>query len=888
MKKIILGIICLFFLATNLIAQNSHRQKAESYLNSKGEVCFTFKANSTKQLEEIASFLSIGHKPINKNDLLIEAYANEKTFAKFLEYGLPYQVTKKDNELPFNPHESKPLKDNEELANNLRLVAGWDSTWDAYPKYSEYTAKMQYYAATYPNLCSLESIGTTQGGRDIWVLKITDNVSVNEGEPEFLYTSTMHGDELVGFPLMIRLIDYLLTNYGTDSEVTNIVNSTEIYINPNANPDGSYRLGDTDMITNPRRANDSNQDLNRNYPDNVAGLHYDGVYENETLAFMDYAKSKNFVLSANFHGGTELVNYPYDNAYVSQYTHADTDYFEFISVEYATNAQNNSPSGYMTADDDSDYIVSPGVTHGAEWYRVYGGRQDFMNYYHGTKEVTIELSDVKWVSGANLPAHWNYNKQALLDFMKQANYGLQGTITDESGNPVVATIEIIGHDKLNTFRKSEAGLGEYQKLLKGGNYNVTYSAPGYVSQTIPLSITDYATTVQNVTLAATTSTPTASNDEICDSGSTTLNASGSGTLNWYNNINSNTPIYTGTNYTTPTISSTTSFFVENVISKPNVGNTSSNSNGASFNSNGRYLIFDCTEAVILNQVTINAQSAGEVEIQLQDSSGNVINAAVVNVTSGIQTIDLNFTIPVANDLRLVGVDFSTGGLYRNDSGVSYPYNNGSISIKNSSFGTSYYYFFYDWKIESIKSARKEVVVTVNPAPEANFTYVVNPANNGEVTFTNTSNNATSYAWNFGDATGTSTSTNPVYSFASSGTYTVVLTSANTECGDNIKYIPVSVTVNSLSIDENSLNEISVYPNPFKDVIDIKLPNNFNSSDIELTLFDIRGRAINTNISIQNNNTIRINALTELSSGTFLLKILDNSTGNNIIKKIVKY
>ena len=887
MKKITLSLICLLFIATNVFAQDSNKQKAESYLKTKGEVCFTFKANSTKQLEEMALFLSIGHRPINKDELIIEAYANEKTFSKFLEYGLPYQVSNKDNELPFNPHESKSSNKGLEQNDSSRR-AGWDTTWDSYPKYSEYVAKMQYYVTTYPTLCSLENIGTTQSGRDLLVLKITDNVSVNEGEPEFFYTSTMHGDELVGFPLMIRLIDYLLTNYGTDTEVTNIVNSTEIYINPNANPDGSYRLGDTDMITNPRRANDSNQDLNRNYPDNVAGLHYDGVYEDETVAFMNYAESKNFVLSANFHGGTELVNYPYDNAYVSEYTHADTDYFEYISVEYATNAQNDSPSGYMTADDDSDYIVSPGVTHGAEWYRVYGGRQDFMNYYHGDKEVTIELSDVKWVSGANLPAHWNYNKQAFLDLMKQANYGIQGFITDESGNPVVAKIEIVGHDKLNTFRKSEAGLGEYQKLVKGGTYNVTYSAPGYVPQTISVTVTDNATTIQNVTLVSTTSTPTASDDEICDSGSTTLNASGSGTLNWYDSVDGDTPIYTGANYTTPTISSTTSYFVEDVISKANVGNTNSNSNGANHTTSGRYLIFDCTESVLLEQVTVNAQNAGEIEIQLQDSSGEVLDAAIVFVTSGIQTVDLDFMIPVDTDLRLVGVNFSTGGLYRNDSGVVFPYNNGSISIKDSSAGTAYYYFFYDWKISSIQSARKEVVVTVNPSPDANFTYVVNPADNGEVTFTNTSTDATSYAWDFGDATGTSTSTDPVYTFAATGTYDVELTSTNAECGDNVEVIQVSVTVNSLGMNENSLNEISIFPNPFKDTIDIKLPSNFNSNDIKLTLYDIRGRVINTNSISQSNNIMRINALTELSSGTFLLKIVDNNTGNNIIKKVIKY
>ena len=811
MKKITLIPILLMLFCSNIYAQNTAKQKAEAYLESKGEVCFTFKANSIEQLEELSSFLSFGHKPIKRNELIVEAYANEKTFSKFLEYGLAYDVSKNDNELPFNPHVSKSSeKDLLIQTDNLRRRAGWDTTWDSYPKYSEYVAKMNYYATNYPTLCSLESIGTTQSGRELLVLKITDNVSVNEGEPEFFYTSTMHGDELVGFPLMIRLIDYLLTNYGTDTEVTNLVNSTEIYINPNANPDGSYRLGDTDVISSPRRANDSGQDLNRNYPDNVAGLHYDGTYEDETIAFINYAKSKNFVLSANLHGGTELVNYPYDNAYVSQYTHADTDYFEYISVEYATNAQNNSPSGYMTADDDSDYIVSPGVTHGAEWYRVYGGRQDFMNFYHGDKEVTLELSDTKWVSGPNLPAHWTYNKQAFLDFIKQANYGIQGFITDESGNPVVAKIEIIGHDKLNTFRMSESGLGEYQKLVKGGTYNVTYSAPGYISQTISTTVVDNATTIQNVTLVASTAAPTASDVTINSGETASLSATGSGTINWYENIDDTTPVFVGANYTTPILTETRSYFAEDEITKGNVGSTDNTANGGFFagGTTDRYLVFDATEIVRLNRVTINAQQAGEIEVQLQDNTGKVLDAEIILVeNSGIQQIDLDFLIPIGTDLRLVSVNMSTGfTLHRNNAGVSYPYTNGSISIKNSNAGTGFYYFFYDWEIENVASPRNEVVVTVNT--------------------------------------------------------------------------PLGVD------DNNILNLTNVYPNPFKNSIDIELPSSVNSNNVELTLYDIRSRVINTT-STNNNGKLRISSLNKLSQGAYFLKITDNNTGRNVIKKLIK-
>ncbi len=858
MKKttFVFALLWLTFYSTQAQIFNENltsKQKAENYLNSKGEVCFTFQANNEEQFKEIARFLSIGHKHIDRNELIAEAYANELTFSKFLEYGLPYQVNKNDNELPFDPHKSGTSPEAlARSASDAAAVAAWDTTWDAYPKYSEYVAKMQYYATTYPALCSLESIGTTQGGRDLWVLKITDNVSVNEGEPEFLYTSSMHGDELVGFPLMIRMIDYLLTNYGTDTEVTNLVDNLEIYINPSANPDASYRTNPTDEINNPIRANNSGQDLNRNYPDNVAGLHDSGVYEDETIAFMNYAKSRNFVLSANFHGGTELVNYPWDNAYVSQWIHADGNYFEFIGVEYATHAQNNSPAGYMTADDDSDVYPSPGVTHGAEWYRVYGGRQDYMNYYIKDKEVTIELSDTKWVSGANLPAHWNYNRQALLDFMKQARYGIHGIIIDESGNPVAAKVEIAGHDKLNSFTTSDGGEGDYHRPIKGGLYNVTYSAPGYVSQIIPVSVTDYITTVQNVTLVATTSNPTAADEQFCDSGSATLNATGTGTLNWYDSEDATATIFTGANFTTPTLTSTTSYFIEDVISKANVGNTNSSSSGANHTSSGRYLIFDCTESVTLEQVTVNANSSGEIAVELQNSTGEVLDATMVFVNAGIQTIDLNFKIPVANDLRLVGTDFSTGGLYRNNSGVSYPYSNGSLSIKDSSAGTGFYYFFYDWKIGSIKSAREEVVVTVDPSPEANFTFVIV---DNEVTFTNTSNNATSFAWDFDDTVGTSTDTNPVYAFSSTGTYNVELTSTNAECGDDIIVIPI--TIASLGIETELLNDVTVYPNPFNNQFKINITNGEVSNSVEIKLFDIRGRLMNSSASKNGNSILAV-------------------------------
>ena len=63
-------------------------------------------------------------------------------------------------------------------------------------------------------------------------MQISDNVGIKENEPSFLYTSSMHGDELSGFVLSLRLIDYLLTNYGMNNRISNLINEIDIWINP--------------------------------------------------------------------------------------------------------------------------------------------------------------------------------------------------------------------------------------------------------------------------------------------------------------------------------------------------------------------------------------------------------------------------------------------------------------------------------------------------------------------------------------------------------------------------------------------------------------------------------------------------------------------------------
>ncbi|WP_033959665.1 M14 family zinc carboxypeptidase [Psychroserpens jangbogonensis] len=542
MKRITLTLAVLLTLLLNVNAQNSilksqdlEQEKAEKYLSSKGELTFTFQIERGGDVEALTRDMSLVNYDPNTNT--VKAWANEAQFRRFVTKNIPYSIPKSENEVDESViYDVRPL---------AARAPGDQLTFPlaSYPTYAEYAHQMQHFEDDNFGLVEMVNIGAThQGDKDLLFVKISDNVATDEQEPKLMLTSSMHGDEIAGYPMMLSLIDYILTVYNNTghsdhARIKNLVENAEIWINPSANPDGTYHnsSGNT-SVTGSRRGNALNIDLNRNYPDNVAGAHPDTeVYQTETLAFMAFAEAHNFVLSANFHGGTELVNYPFDNAYSAQYIHADNDWFEHIGIEYATHCQTDANAGpsstpsysnkasYMTDDDDwdesagnqawhNDYAQSPGVTHGAEWYRVYGGRQDYMNFYEQCREITIELSDVKILAESSLVDYWYYNRDALLDFLTQGTYGFRGIVADAT-NPSLeiegAKVTIVGHDDYGSEIYTDVD-GDYYRPIKAGTYDLLFEAPCYQPVTVSgQSITDGNTVVlANVLLTPLASIPT--------------------------------------------------------------------------------------------------------------------------------------------------------------------------------------------------------------------------------------------------------------------------------------------------------------------------------------------------------------------------------------------
>ncbi len=435
------------------------------------EKYISFKIKKTSELESLTRLISIDNK---KGDT-VYAYCLASQLPMLAELGYAVEVL-------VHPGDRQQVR----MVSSIRDA----STWDAYPTHDLYLQMMQEMRDNYPEICVLDTFGYSVQNRPLIIMKISDNVDTDEDEPEFLYTSTMHGDETTGFILTLRLIDYLTSNYATDTQVQNIINNVELWINPLANPDGTYWQGDH-TVNGARRYNRGWADLNRNFLDFDDGEHPDGrPYQPETLAMMDLANAHNFVLSGNFHGGAEVANYSWDTI---PELPADVDWFIDVCREYANHAQADGPPGYFNDENN-------GITNGYEWYPIVGSRQDYMLYYHHCREVTFELSAVKLLAESQLNNLWDYNKNALLAYIERCVYSIQGTVTDPLGRPLAATIYIQDHDELNSHVKTGEA-GDYYRLISPGDYQLRVEADTYQSiENIVAGFSEGTNTIRNFVL----------------------------------------------------------------------------------------------------------------------------------------------------------------------------------------------------------------------------------------------------------------------------------------------------------------------------------------------------------------------------------------------------
>lgn len=782
MKKRLFFIVIFAVLFCGIVSAQSNQNYFD--FSKRGEAYFSFNLNDAGELQKLNTVISID----SYNGGVVTAYANEREFNAFLDFGYEPTIL-----TPPSMMEIVEMFDVDAVYSKATL------DWNTYPTYDAYIAMMNQFATDYPDICELVNIGTSVQNRDILFCKLTSGVNPN-AKSSVLYTSTMHGDETVGYVLMLRLIDYLTSNYGSDDRITNILDNMVVWICPLANPDGTYH-GGNNTVNGATRYNANSVDINRNFKDFIYGDHPDGeAWQPETIAFMDFQLDNFLVLGANLHGGAEVCNYPWDT---KSALHADDAWWRMVCRAYAdtTHVYNSS---YMT-------YLNNGITNGYAWYQTTGSRQDFTNYFCHCREFTLEISDTKNPSGSTLPSFWNYNYRSLLNFIEEGLYGIHGTCTDaDTGNPVACEVLIEGHDNTETQVYSNAGNGYYVRPIKAGTYTLTYTALGYDTEVRTVTVADGEKVIQDVQFnySGMTVNFTANNTNIA-AGATVIFTDGSFSQN---------PIsyewsFEGGNPSTSTAQNPSVVY-------SNVGS------------------FDVTLTITdgIETRTLNKENYIVVTNQhlMQNGSFAVCGASFYD-TGGPNAgygsgEDLTMTFTPATTGAALTVAFTEFDVEVN-SGCNYDYlqiydgSSTSSPLLGKFCGTSLPGPFTSTAADGALTFKfhSDVSVTGNgwaatieceggiAAPVADFeadeTTVVKGAS---VTFTDLSTNApTSWTWTFeGGSPSTSTAQNPTVTYNEAGTYDVTLIATN-EGGNDV---------------ETKVNYITVTPMPTPPVADFEADN----------------------------------------------------------------
>lgn len=838
MKKRFLFVILLLV----SVCVSAQEKDLDTMMQQRNEYYFSFKLNADDDLSKIARTISVDKVD---GDVVV-AYANNLNFMEFKKLG--HDIT-----LLTPP---SLVEEHRMFDGNSRATYEWDS----YPTYEAYEEMMFDFAQNHPDKCEIITLGTLSSNRKILVAHINNGVS--DGKPKFLYTSTIHGDETTGYIMMLRLIDYLLENQ-TLPEVQNVLDNIDLFVCPNTNPDGTYH-GGNNTVNGATRANAQGIDMNRNFPDMNDGPHPDGnPYATETEWLMDFAQNYQFTMAANYHGGAEVMNYPWDN---ETDLHVDDAWWQLVSREYADLCHQVNPN-YMT-------FKNNGITNGAQWYMIGGGRQDYMNYYHKCREVTIECSDTKCPSGSQLPNFWNINKNSIFAYMNQCLYGIHGVVTDmNTGAPVSATISISNHDYDYSVVESQMPAGDFHRPIKGGTYNVVVTANGYYPFQQTVTVADGQTVVLNVALEP-------GEGLIADFNVSSTNVANGGVVNftdasWGIGINSWSWEFEGAEPSTSSVQNPQGIrYSENGVF--GVRLTVTNENGLTDTKYAEGLI------TVMNSVNMHAGEETTCSSLFYDDGGPNSNYSdnrnytltFFPDTEGakIKVDFLSFNTESNYDyLKIYDGTSTSSAMIGSYTGGNSP---GTVVASNAqgaltfNFTSDSYSSEPGWEaVVSCSGLPLEVYAqaesdTLCPGESMHLNAVVS-GGNGNFTFD----------WSPKENLDDFSSMNPVFTAPENGEFTYVVTVSD---GEQTNSASVSFFVaDCLSTDEQPEMEIGVFPNPSSSTIQIMLDH--ECQYVEISMFNNLGQMVK---AVVNSTDISVE---DLASGVYLVRI--DVDGKQFFRKI---
>ena len=345
---------------------------------------------------------------------------SEADIAKVAALGYPYDILIDDMSKYYEERNAKEMGNLEQLRNaDYILNRDWPvpdgfslGSVGGFCSIDEMLDNLDSMVTHYPNLISpvyqLDSL--THEGRPVYWVRISDNPTQDEDEPEVLYTGMHHAREPIGMQHLLYFMNYLLEHYDSDPEIQYIIDNTELYFVPIVNIDGyAYNIY-TDpegggMWRKTRRDNGDGTygvDPNRNYgyawgwDDNGSSPYtYDETYRGP-YAFSepciqdirDFCLNHNFVFALNYHSYQGLLLYPW--GYLPDLPPDNEVFSDFSSIMTLENGYAFGP-GYAT--------IYPTNGGSDDW--MYGEQTDKNKILSFTPEVG-DGNDGFWPSVNNI------------------------------------------------------------------------------------------------------------------------------------------------------------------------------------------------------------------------------------------------------------------------------------------------------------------------------------------------------------------------------------------------------------------------------------------------------------------------------------------------------
>jgi carboxypeptidase T len=315
------------------------------------------------------------HGEVNKEENTFLTVLNSTSLVNLQKTGVPYTLLIKDvaadfarrNKVENFYQQSDAIMLNGKLQfetpcgshiTNIPVPAGFiPGSYGGYYTFAQIQKRIDSLVNHYPNLVQKIILpGTTDEGRQLIAVKISDNASTDENEPEALYTGLHHAREGMSMMNLFFFMQYLVENYATDNRVKELVDNRELYFIPCFNPDGyvynqTQTPGGGGMWRKNRHNNGGNKygvDLNRNYgvdwgitgPDistsfNTSADDYVGTgpfSEAETQILRAFAETRHFTMAIDHHAYGNYYVTPYGVPASHPFTTADANFYKYASA----------------------------------------------------------------------------------------------------------------------------------------------------------------------------------------------------------------------------------------------------------------------------------------------------------------------------------------------------------------------------------------------------------------------------------------------------------------------------------------------------------------------------------------------------------------------------